>query len=119
MASSLSNFVNNLSEGIHRIKWKYEEDNKNCETCKIKYKYCDCVLEHTSFKDDLIEYKYLCCNKNYQYTFDEKLKERFLNTYKFSFHDNIVYYCVKVFILMNIWMIGKNSMKHFYLKKKI
>ena len=38
MASSLSNFVNNLSEGIHRIKWKYEEDNKNCDICGIKYK---------------------------------------------------------------------------------
>ena len=37
---------------------------------------------------DLIEYKYLCCNKNYQQKFDEKLKERFFNTYKFSNHDN-------------------------------
>ena len=30
----------------------------------------------------------LCCNKNYQQKFDEKLKERFFNTYKFSNHDN-------------------------------
>ena len=28
------------------------------------------------------------CNKNYQQKFDEKLKERFFNTYKFSNHDN-------------------------------
>ena len=28
------------------------------------------------------------CNKNYQHKFDEKLKERFLNTYKFSNHNN-------------------------------
>ena len=40
------------------------------------------------FKDDLIEYKCLCCNKNYHQTFNGKLKERFLNTYKFSNHDN-------------------------------
>ena len=53
MASSLSNLVNNLSEGIHRIKCKYEHDDKRCETCGIKYKYCDCFLEYTSFKDDL------------------------------------------------------------------
>ena len=28
MASSLSNPVNNLSEGIHKIKSKYENDDK-------------------------------------------------------------------------------------------
>ena len=66
MASSLSNLVNNLSEGIHRIKCKFTHDDKKCETCRIKSKYCNCFLEYTSFKDDLIEYKCLCCNKNYQ-----------------------------------------------------
>ena len=57
MASSLSNFVNNLSEAIHRIK---------CIYTIISLSYC----------------------------------------------------CEKVFILKNTWMIGKNSMKHHYLKKK-
>ena len=46
-------------------------------------------LKYINFKDDLIEYKYLCCNKNYQQKFDEKLMENFLNKYKFSNHDNI------------------------------
>ena len=32
--------------------------------------------------------KCLCCNKNYQHNFDEKLKERFFNAYTFSNHDN-------------------------------
>ena len=50
--------------------------------------YCDCFLEYTNFKDDLIEYKCLCCKKSYQRKFNEKLKERFFNTYKFSNHDN-------------------------------
>ena len=45
MASSLSNLVNNLSEGIHRIKCKYRHDDKKCETCGIKYNHCDCVDE--------------------------------------------------------------------------
>ena len=36
---------------------------KKCETCGIKYKYCDCFLEYADFKDDLIKYKRLCCNK--------------------------------------------------------
>ena len=31
MASSLSNLVNNLSEGIHKIKCKYRHDDKKCE----------------------------------------------------------------------------------------
>ena len=26
---------------------------KNCETCGIKNKYCDCVFEYTNVKDDL------------------------------------------------------------------
>ena len=41
MTSSSSNLVNNRSEGIHRIKCKYGHDDKKCETCGIKYKYCD------------------------------------------------------------------------------
>ena len=45
-------------------------------------------LEYTNFKDDLIKYRCLYCNKNYQPRFDEKLKERFFNTYKFSNHNN-------------------------------
>ena len=40
-----------------------------------------------NFKDDLIEYKCLCCNNNYQQKFDEKLQERFFNTYIFWNHD--------------------------------
>ena len=40
MATSLSNFVNNFTEGIHKIK------------CKV----CDCFLEYESVKDNLIKY---------------------------------------------------------------
>ena len=61
LANSLSNLVNNLSKGLHRIKSKLGHGDKNCETCTIKYNYCHCFLEHTSFEDNLIEYKCLCC----------------------------------------------------------
>ena len=44
MTSSLSNLVNNLSEGIHRIKCKFGHNDKKYETFEIKYKYCDCFL---------------------------------------------------------------------------
>ena len=52
-----------------------------------------CCLEYTNIKDDLIEYKCLCCNKNYQKKkknkIGENLKKRSVNTYKFSNHDII------------------------------
>ena len=40
----------------------------------IKCKYWDCFLEYTNFKDDLIEYKCLSCNKTHRQKFDENLK---------------------------------------------
>ena len=88
MASALSNLVNNLSEGIHRGKCKFEHDDKKCETRGVKYKYCECFFEYMNFKGDLIEYKCFCCNKNYQLKFDEKLKQLFFNTYDFSNNDS-------------------------------
>ena len=33
MTSSLSNLVNNLSKGIHKIKCKYRHNDKKCQTC--------------------------------------------------------------------------------------
>ena len=71
MASSLSNLVENLSEGIH----------------KIKRKGCDCLLEYENVKDNLIKYKCLSCNKDYSNKTDEELKKRFKNTFKFSNND--------------------------------
>ena len=59
LASSLSNLVNDLSEEIHRIKCKFGNDDKKCETFGIKYKYCDCFLEFTNFEVDLEERKCL------------------------------------------------------------
>ena len=84
MASSLSNLVNNLSEEIHRTKCKFGHDDKKRETCRNKYKYCNCFLEYMNFKNDLIEYKCFRCNKNCEHKFDEKLKKRCFNTNKYS-----------------------------------
>ena len=50
MASSLSNLVNKLSVGLHRIKCQFGYDDKKCETCSTKYKYCDCFLEYKTLK---------------------------------------------------------------------
>ena len=70
MANSLSNLVNNLSERFHKIKCDHAYNNQKYEPCGIKYKYCNCFYEHKNFKDDLAQYKCLCCNKNYQQKFD-------------------------------------------------
>ena len=54
MASSLSNLFANLAEEIHKIRCKYEHDNKKFETCGIKYKDYKSFLEYTKV-DDMIE----------------------------------------------------------------
>ena len=32
----------------------------------LEIKCCNCFFEYVNFKDDLIEFKCLCCSKNYQ-----------------------------------------------------
>ena len=56
MTSLLSNAIDNLGQGTHKIQCKYGHDNEQCETCRITFKGCDCYLKCT--KGDLIEYKY-------------------------------------------------------------
>ena len=87
MASSLLNLVNNLAKGIQKIKCKYVHDDKKCKTCKIKYKDCNCFLQYTNFKDDLVKQKCLGFNKNHRKKLKKELKKGFVNTYKFSNHD--------------------------------
>ena len=101
---STSNLVDNLAEGIH----------------KLKCKDCDCFLEYESVRDNLIKYKCLSCNKDYPNKLDEKLKERFKNTFKFSDNNinKFILLLKKVFILMSTKMIEKSLMKQNYLKKK-
>ena len=86
--ASLSILVNSIPKGIHRTRCKNDNYDKKFEICRYKYQCCHCFLECTNFKDDLIEYRCLCCYKNYQQKFDEKLKEQVFNTYKFSNHNN-------------------------------
>ena len=66
MATSLSNLVDNLTEGIH----------------KIRFKDCNCLLEYESVKNSLIKYKCLAYNKEYSIKFNEELEKKFKNTFK-------------------------------------
>ena len=58
-----------------------------------------------NFKHNLIEYKCLFCNKNYQQVW-WKLKGVIFNTYNFSKHDKSksILFVKKLLIFMNIWM---------------
>ena len=71
MTTLLLNLVDNLAEGIH----------------KIKCKDCNCFLDYESMKDNFIKYKCLSCSKDYSSKLDEKLKKRFKNTFTFSNND--------------------------------
>ena len=75
--SSLSlNLVDNLAQVTHKIKCKYALDNNNIiikcifEVHNYKYINCKCYFEYKNVNDDLIIYKFLCCNRNLQRKFD-------------------------------------------------
>ena len=74
-------------ENKHVKDKKYRKVRDHChytgEYGGAAHSICNIFLEYTNFQDDLIEHKCLCCNKNSQHKFDEKLKERFLNTNKY------------------------------------
>ena len=56
---------------------------KNVKLAELNINSVNVFFNTKIFQDDLIEY-----NKTYQQKFAKYLKERFLNTYKFSNHDN-------------------------------
>ena len=71
VANSLSNLVQNLTEGIQRTKCKY----------------CDCPFENDSAKENSIKYKCLSSNKSHSNKIDEELKKRVKDKFKFSDKD--------------------------------
>ena len=103
MASSLSNLVDNLAEGIH----------------KIKCKDCDYFVEYENVKDNLIKYKCLSCNKDYSNKLDEKFKKWFKNTFKFSDNDInkfvlLLRQGVDPYAYMDHWETALSEKKRFY-----
>ena len=65
MSTSLSNLVNNLSEGLHSDK---------CTDCKS-------CLDYMMFKDDQLIFRCFECKKNYKKDFNKELINRFSSTY--------------------------------------
>ena len=50
MTSSLSNLVDNLAEGFHKIKCKYGHDNKNVKHVKLNAKIVSAALNTQTVK---------------------------------------------------------------------
>ena len=67
MSSSLSNLVDNLSEGLH---------NDRCIDCKS-------CLDYMTTKDEKVIFRCFECDKNYKKDFNKELIKRFANIYEF------------------------------------
>ena len=102
MANLFSNLVDNLAEGIHKIKYK-----------KIATAY-------KSDKGNLIKYK-VTCNKYYSNQINEELKKRFEDMLKVFTNDinKFILLLEKMFLLMNIWIKWKSLIKHYCLQSEI
>ena len=62
MSTSLSNLVNNLTEGVH---------NDKCTDCQM------------TTKDEQLIFRCFRCKKNYEKDFNKELIQRFENIYEF------------------------------------
>ena len=71
MSSSLSNLVDNLSEGLHFYK---------CIDCKS-------CLDYTSTKDNQLMFRCFECKMNYKKNLNKDLIKRFTSTYEFCNED--------------------------------
>ena len=105
MSSSLSNLVDNLSEGLH------------CDKCTD----CKSCLDYMKFKDDQLIFSCFECKKNDKKYFNNELIKRFANLYEFCNKDinKSILLLRKGFIHMNTRIVGKDLMKHHCLIKKL
>ena len=71
MSTSLSNLVNNVSEGVH---------NDKCTNCKSG-------LDYMTTKDEQLIFRCFRCKKNYEKDFNKELIQRFANIYEFCYGD--------------------------------
>ena len=96
MSTSLSSFVDNLSEKLHSDK---------CKDCKSE-------LDYMSVKYNQLIFQCLECKKNYNKDCNKELIKRFANTCRICNGD------IKKFMNNLKWIAGKYLMKHHYQIKK-
>ena len=71
MSTSLSNFIDNLSGGLHSDK---------CTDCKS-------CLNYMTIKHEQLIFRFFECKKNYKKDFNKGLIHRFISTYEFYNED--------------------------------
>ena len=93
MSTSLSNLVNNLSEGVH---------NDKC----TNWKSC---LDYMTSKDEQLIFRCFRCKKRYEKDFNKELIQRFASLYEFCNGDlnKFILLLKKVSILMNTWIVNE------------
>ena len=69
MSTSLSNLVNNLSEGVHNDKCT------NCKSC----------LDYITTKNEQLIFRCFRCKKKYEKDFNKELIQRFANMYDYCY----------------------------------
>ena len=104
MSASISDHVDNLSDGLN---------NNKCTNCKFGFDYM-------TAKDGILIFKCFECKKNYTKDFDKELINKFSSTYDFCKEDinEFIILLRKVSILMNTFIVGIDLVKHHYLIKK-
>ena len=98
MSSSLSNLVDNLSEGLH---------NDRCIDCKS-------CLDYTTTKDEQLICRCFECKKNYKKDFNRELINRFSNIHEFCNAD-----INKFILLLRKGVYPYEYMEHHCLIKKL
>lgn len=117
--STLSNLVNDFIKGIHEFTCKYEHSGKRCGTSRIKYKNYDCFLQYDKRWFNRIQMLLIVkriIEKHWMKTF----RNYFLIYAHFLTMISISSFCccIKIFILMNVWITGTNWTKPYCMKKK-
>ena len=109
MQSTLSDLVDNLSE----------INNKDCKKC-MERKKIRSECEFIGFKDNRIKYKCKECNDTSTKSVDD-LIEKFPRTYKFcnGNRNKFALLLRKGFYPLNMWIAGKDLMKHHYHPKNL
>ena len=77
---------------------------------------CESCLDYIKTKNEKVILKCFNCKSYYEKEFNKELIERFAGTYEFCNKDlnKFILLLRKVFILTNIWIIGKDLAKHHY-----
>ena len=78
-----------MKEFIYKSNVNTDTIIKNVKLAELNTKIASAFMnkQNILIEYNLIEYKCLCCNKNYQKKFNGNLKKRFFNTYRLSKHD--------------------------------